>query len=75
MEKIIEKNTMNKVFEVIEKHRNNHIICMNEARNLCMIANHLGESDEEFRRDVENHASALACLKMLEMELKGERKY
>ena len=79
MEKLIEKYTMDKVFEVIDKHRKYHEDYLKSIRlkiDLCRVI--LDDPDdmvESYLREMEDSASALATLEMLERELKGEVEY
>lgn len=79
MEKLIEKYTMDKVFEVIDKHRSYFENLMNETSlKMRMSEVLLDDPDnmlEMYVRELEDYASALATLDMLENELKGEVEY
>lgn len=80
MEKLIEKYTMDKVFEVISKHKRFHEDMVNDAIVKKKMAMLLMDDDaigivKEYDRDIQDSASALACLTMLENELKGEVEY
>ena len=79
MEKMIEKYTMDKVFEVIDKHRtyfddmmNSTLVKMKMSEMLCDDPESMLEM---YRRDMQDYASALATLELLERELKGEVEY
>lgn len=76
---MIEKYTMDKVFKVIDKHRtyfedmmNSTLVKMKMSEMLCDDPESMLEM---YRRDMQDYASALACLTMLEKELKGEVEY
>lgn len=75
MEKIIERDMIREFNELLDKHIQLHDECAKESRNLILIADFLGEDDKEFVKDLENHASAIAGLMMVKMELNGEREY
>ncbi len=60
-----------KVFEIIEKHRKMNKKLMLEAQ----LKKRLGMADEDAEEMIQSHAGALTALKMLEMELKGEKKW
>ena len=79
MEKMIEKYTMDKVFEVINKHRGYFKNLMHETSLKMEMSNVLLDSPdsmlEMYRRDMQDYASALATLELLERELKGEVEY
>lgn len=72
---------MDKVFEVISKHKRFHEDMVNDAIIMKKLATLLLDEDddvsiiEECDRDIQDSASALACLEMLERELKGEVEY
>lgn len=75
VEKIIEKEMIREFNELLDKHIKKHRECMDMAMDLIVIANHLGDDDEEFYKDANNHASAIAGLMMVKLELNGERDY
>ena len=79
MEKIIRRDTLNEVFEVINKHRSYFENLMNETSlKMRMSEVLLDDPDnmlEFYGRELQDYASALACLDMLERELKGEVEY
>ena len=79
MEKLIEKYTMDKVFEVIDKHRGYFKNLMHETSLKMRMSELLCDDPdnvlEMYVRELEDYASALACLDMLEKELKGEVEY
>ena len=79
MEKIIERYTMDKVFEVIDKHRGYFKNLMHETSLKMRMSELLCDDPdnvlEMYVRELEDYASALACLDMLEKELKGEVEY
>lgn len=79
MEKIIRRDTLNEVFEVIDKHRGYFKELMHETSLKMQMSNVLLDDPdsmlEMYKRDLQDYASALACLDMLERELKGEVEY
>ena len=79
MEKIIRRDTLNEVFEVIDKHRSYFKNLMDDAVLKMRISNMvLDDPDsmlEHYSRELQDYASALATLDMLERELKGEVEY
>ena len=79
MEKLIEKYTMDKVFEVIDKHRGYFKNLMHETSLKMRMSELLCDDPdnvlEMYVRELEDYASALATLDMLERELKGEVEY
>ena len=80
MEKIVEKYTLDKVFEVISKHKKFHKDMVDEAMSKMGVAMFLfGDNVEDviqdYEQEIRDSASALACLTMLEKELKGEKEY
>ena len=79
MEKIIRRDTLNEVFEVIDKHRSYFENLMSETSlKMRMSEVLLDDPDnmlEMYVRELEDYASALATLDMLENELKGEVEY
>ena len=79
MEKMIEKYTMDKVYDVIDKHRSYFKELMHGTSLKMQMSNVLLDDPdsmlEMYRRDFQDYASALACLDMLERELKGEVEY
>ena len=79
MEKIIRRDTLNEVFEVIEKHRG-YFENMIDETSLKMKMSEMLLDDpnsmlEMYARDLQDYASALATLELLERELKGEVEY
>lgn len=79
MEKLIEKYTMDKVFEVIDKHRSYFKTMMHDTHLKMRMSEVLCDDPdnmlEMYVRELEDYASALATLDMLEKELKGEVEY
>lgn len=79
MEKMIEKYTMDNVFKVIDKHRGYFKDMMTETHLKMEMSKVLCEDPsgmiEMYMREMQDYASALACLDMLEKELKGEVEY
>ena len=79
MEKMIEKYTMDKVFDVIDKHRSYFENLMDETSlKMRMSEVLLDDPDnmlEHYSRELQDYASALATLELLERELKGEVEY
>ena len=79
MEKIIRRDTLNEVFEVIDKHRNYFENLMNDAVLKMRISDMLLDDPdsmlEHYSRELQDYASALATLELLERELKGEVEY
>lgn len=79
MEKIIERYTMDKVFEVIEKHKGKFHELMDDTVLKMKLAEVLCDDpsgmNEMYMRDLQDYASALASLEMLERELRGEVEY
>ena len=79
MEKIIRRDTLNEVFEVINKHRSYFEDLMSETSlKMRMSEVLLDDPDnmfEHYSRELQDYASALATLELLERELKGEVKY
>ena len=79
MEKIIRRDTLNEVFEVIDKHRSYFENLMSETSlKMRMSEVLLDDPDsmlEHYSRELQDYASALATLDMLERELKGEVEY
>ena len=79
MEKIIRRDTLNEVFEVINKHRSYFENLMSETSlKMRMSEVLLDDPDsmlEKYVRELEDYASALATLELLERELKGEVEY
>ena len=79
MEKIVERYTMENVFAVIEKHRK----ILKELMDVAHLKKNMAEilcddpTDmmDMYAREMRDYASALACLDMLEKELKGEIEY
>lgn len=58
-----------RIFKIIEKHREANHKLMLQAQ----LKKHLGMADEDIEEMIQAHAGALTALKMLEMELKGEK--
>ena len=58
-----------RIFRTIEKHREKNYKLMLEAQ----LKKQLGMADEDTEEMIQAHAGALTALKMLELELKGER--
>ena len=79
MEKIIRRDTLNEVFEVIEKHRGYFENMINETFLKMKMSEVLLDDPnsmlEKYTRDLQDYASALATLELLERELKGEVEY
>ena len=79
MEKMIDKYTMDKVFEVIDKHRSYFENLMSETslkmRIIGMLLDDPDSMLEHYSRELQDYASALATLELLERELKGEVEY
>ena len=79
MEKIIRRDTLNEVFDVINKHRSYFENLMSETSlKMRMSEVLLDDPDsmlEKYVRELEDYASALATLELLERELKGEVEY
>lgn len=79
MEKMIEKYTMDKVFEIIEKHRGYFKNLMEDTSLKMRMSEVLIDDPKEmlemYAREFQDYASALAALDMLEKELKGEVEY
>ena len=79
MEKIIRRDTLNEVFEVINKHRSYFENLMSETSlKMRMSEVLLDDPDsmlEFYSRELQDYASALATLELLERELKGEVEY
>ena len=79
MEKIIRRDTLNEVFEVIDKHRSYFENLMDDAVLKMRISDMLLDDPdsvlEHYSRELQDYASALATLDMLERELKGEVEY
>lgn len=80
MEKIIRKDTLNEVFEIIDKHRSYHDNLLEDTSIKLEMAQVLLDDEEhslikEYKDDLTAHASALACLTMLELELRGVKEY
>ena len=79
MEKIIRRDTLNEVFEVIDKHRSYFENLMSETSLKMRMSEVLLDDPsnmlEFYSRELQDYASALATLDMLERELKGEVEY
>ena len=79
MEKIIRRDTLNEVFEVIDKHRSYFENLMSETSLKMRMSEVLLDDPsnmlEHYSTELQDYASALACLEMLERELKGEVEY
>lgn len=79
MEKIIERYTMDRVFEVIEKHKGKFHELMDDTILRMKIADVVcddsSDMNEMYMRELQDYASALASLELLERELRGEVEY
>ena len=79
MEKIIRRDTLNEVFEVIDKHRSYFENLMSETSLKMRMSEVLLDNPdnmlEHYSRELQDYASALATLELLERELKGEVEY
>lgn len=79
MEKIIRRDTLNEVFEVIDKHRSYFENLMDDVvlkmRMSEVLLDDPSNMLEHYGRELQDYASALATLDMLERELKGEVEY
>ena len=79
MEKIIRRDTLNEVFEVIDKHRSYFKNLMDDAvlkmRMSEVLLDNPDNMLEHYSRELQDYASALATLELLERELKGEVEY
>ena len=79
MEKIIRRDTLNEVFEVINKHRSYFENLMSETSLKMRMSEVLLDDPsnmfEHYSRELQDYASALATLELLERELKGEVEY
>jgi hypothetical protein len=79
MEKIIRRDTLNEVFEVIDKHRSYFENLMSETSLKMRMSEVLLDDPsnmlEFYGRELQDYASALATLELLERELKGEVEY
>lgn len=77
MEKVIRRDTLNEVFEVIDKHMAKHeqiILDLNLKKWLGEMFDDV-ELASSCDRDIRDSASAIACLEMLKLELRGIKEY
>lgn len=75
-----EREVMDKVFEVIDKHKSYHESELKNIKLKIEIANLVCDNEDhfiirEYLEEYNSHASAMACLEMLKLELNGEREY
>ena len=70
-----DKNTMDEVFKVIDKHIGYLDEMFNEAMMHKQLAKTLDIPSENYDREMMDFASAIASLKMLKRELSGEIVY
>lgn len=70
MEKIVERYTMERVFDVIDKH-----IILNSEASLYYKAEYEMNGDDESLEMYHSHAGGVTALIMVKKELNGECKY